>query len=232
MATDTSFGEVRKFEDFNVTAIADLPEIDFQDNTGAASAIISGGADGRFRMSVENSDDDDVTALTFGNLTWTAGDGYLKMEARIILSSVADNHYFVGFGDSLATADETVMFATTDTVATGTQSDSIGILWDGDATTAQLWAVGQKTDVVTVEEGLGTSDVPVAATPTTLGVYLSLDRKSAVFYKDGKEVHRIDSSTTLVAAVDLVPGVWALEQGTAYNLDIDYLYGSKGRSAT
>ena len=230
MAIDTSFGEARKFEDFLVTAIADLPEIDFADGD-SATEVVGGAADGRVRLDLGTGNADELAGVSFGDVNWTAGDAYLKMEARIIISATTDNMYFVGFGDRIpSAADETVITAPSDVVTTGTQSDAIGILWDADATTAQLWAVGQKTDVITVEKGLGTSDVPVAAVPTTLGVYLSKDRKSAQFYKDGKEVHRIDSATTLVAAVDLLPGVWAYEQATAYLVDVDYLYGVKGRS--
>ena len=231
MAIDTSFGEVRKFEDFLVTAIADLPEIDIVTVTGGGGAVVAGGADGRYRLDIVATDDDDVGAVSFGAVNWTAGDE-LKMEARIFLSAVTDNKYFVGFSDSLASADETTFSATTDTVTIDTISDGIGICWDGDASTAQLWAVAGKTDAVTVNQGLGADYNPVAATATTIGCYLSADRKSARFYVDGKEVHKIDSSTTLVAAVDLVPGVWAYEQGTAFNLDVDYLYAKKGRSTT
>ncbi len=228
--SDTSFGEVRKFEDFNITAIADLPEIDTQ--TASANDVVSGGADGRLRMTFTTSDNDDVGAVTFGDVNWTAGTSYLKMEARIILSVTTDNKYFVGFGDTIATGDETTFSATTDTITLDTMTDAIGILWDGDQSTDQLWAVAGATNSVTVEKGLGSKHNPVATTPTTLGVYLSVDRKSAVFYVDGVEAYRIDSDSVLVAAVDLVPGVWAYEQGTAYNLDVDYLYGLKGRSAT
>jgi len=232
MATDTSFGEVRKFEDFLVTAIADLPEIDILGVTGETSAVVAGGADGRMRLSPAATDDDDQSAVSFGMSQWTAGDAYLKMEARIILSNLTDNKYFVGFGDTIASTDESMFDAAADAVTIGTQSDAIGIFFDNDATNKNLWCVAAKTDTVTVEKNLSSVYNPVAATPTTLGVYLSQDRKSAQFYVNGEEVYRIDSSTTLVAAVDLVPCVVAYEQGTAFTLDVDYLYASKGRSST
>ena len=232
MASDTSFGEVRKFEDFLVTAIADLPEIDVYGVTGSTIAVVDGGLDGRLRLDMGVSNDDDVAAVSFGALNWTAGNAPMRMEARIILSAITDNKFFVGFGDSIASADETTFSMTTDTVTLDTMSDAIGIGYDKDASTDQLWAVAGKTDTVTVEKGLGSDYNPVAATPTTLGVSLSLDRKSAQFFVDGKEVHRIDSATTLIAAVDLVPGVWAYEQATAFNLDVDYIFGAKGRSTT
>ena len=229
-ATDTvQFGRVEKFEDFLVTALADMPEIDTQSVTGGGNAIVSGGADGRLRIDVAATIDDDVGAITFGALQWTAGDD-LYMEARIFLSSIVDNKYFVGFGDTVATTDETTFSATTDTITLDTMSDAIGILYDEDSTTKVLWAVAGATDAVTANKALAARLKPVADTALTLGVYLSSDRKSAQWYVNGEEVYRLDSATVLVAAVDLVPGVWAYEQATAFNLDIDYLYGRKSRS--
>jgi len=232
MATDTSFGEVRKFEDFLVTAIGDLPEIDVLDATTSAVAITIA-ADGRVRLTNDNGDDDDRTAVGFGALNWTAGDGYLKMEARIILSAITDNKFFVGFKDAIPSTDEANFDATLDAVTITTAADGIGILFDNDATTANFWCVAAATSVVTASKSLGSAYNPVAATPITLGVYLSLDRKSAVWYIDGVEVYRIDAnSTALVAAVALCPLVYSEAQGTAFNLDVDYIYASKGRSAT
>ncbi len=232
MAIDTSFGEVRKFEDFLVTVIADLPEIDIVTVGSGSGAVVSGGADGRYRLDIADSDDDDKGGVSFGAGNWTAGDAYLKMEARIILSNLTDNRYFTGFGDTIVSADETMWDIPADVAAIGTQSDSIGIFFDNDATTKVLWAVAAATDSVTVAKALDAKYNPVAAIPTTIGCYLSQDRKSAVWYVDGVEVYRLDSATVLVAAVDLVPCVIGYEQGTSFNLDVDYLYAAKGRSTT
>lgn len=231
MATDTGFGKVRKFEDFLVTAIGDLPEIDTQAVTGDTVAVVAGGEDGRLRHSIGASDDDDVGATTFGALNWTAGLD-LCMEARFFISAITDNKFFVGFGDTIATSDETSFSATTDTVTIDTMSDAIGILFDNDATTKVLWCVAGKTDAVTVEKSLNAKYNPVAAEAMTLGVYLGADRKTAQFYVNGVLVHQVNSDSTIIAAVDLVPGVWNYEQGTVYTFDLDYLYAWKARATT
>uniref|UniRef100_A0A6M3IH31 Uncharacterized protein n=1 Tax=viral metagenome TaxID=1070528 RepID=A0A6M3IH31_9ZZZZ len=230
MATDTSFGEVRKFEDFLVTAVADLPEIDIKALAGGTTEVTAG-ADGLLRIAGDGTDDEACGAVSFGVIGWMAGDAYLKMEARIYISAITDYKIFVGFGGSIASSAETSFSATSDVVTIDTMANGIGLLWDGDQTTDRLWAVAGATDVVTVNKGLDVIYNPVATTFTTLGCYLSLDRKSAVFYVDGTEVYRIDSDTVLVAAVGLVPGVWVYDQGTATNIDVDYLYGAKGRSS-
>lgn len=233
MAIDTSVGFVEKSEDFLVTAVADLPEIDIQSATGVSTEVVAGGADGRLRIPVAASNDDDVAAVSFGALNWTAGDD-LFMEARFFLSSVTDVKIFVGFGDSIASADETTFSATSDTITIDTQSDAAGLHFDNDSTTKQVWAVAGKTDVVTVSQGLGTaswSNITVD-TANVWGVFISADRKSMRFYMNGKEVYAVTSDSTLIAAVDLVPGVWVYEQGTAVNVDVDYLVGRKARSTT
>ena len=235
MATDTSFGEVRKFEDFLVTVIVDLPEIDIVTvEAGGTTAISASKTDGRVEIRTVADNDSDVGAVTFGAVKWLAGNSYLKMEARFELSTLTDNKYFVGFGDNIASTNggETGFDMALDTVTIGTMEDSIGIGFDQDASTLVLWCLSAENSNIRVEKALDSKYNPVAGVPTTFGVYLSLDRKSAVFYVDNEEVYRVDSDSVLIRAVDLVPGVWVYETQTVFDLDLDYLYGSKGRSST
>lgn len=233
MPTDTRIGVLEQFEDFLVTAIADLPEIDTGASTGETKAVVSSAKDGRLRNTVAASNDDEASAVSF-NLNYTPGDGELYMEARFLLSALTDNMYFVGFGDGIASSKTKACQATADTVAVGASTamaDCIGILFDQDATTKNLWCVAIKTSAVTVGKVLAAKYNPTITAMVTLGVYLSTDRKSAAFYVNGEEVYRLDSTTTLIAAVALAPGVWTYEQATALNLDVDYLYARKARAA-
>ncbi len=233
MATDTGFGKVRKFEDFLITAIADLPEIDTLAVTATAvTEMVAGSEDGRLGVGADTSDDDDRAAVSFGMLNWTAGGTYLKMEARCFLSNMTDNKFFVGFSDSLASTDETTFDATSDVVDISTISDGIGFLFDNDATTKNFWCVAGKTDAKTVGQVLNSKYNPVINTAFTLGVWLSADRKTARWYINGEEVYRITATSELIAAVDLVPIVQNQEQGTANILAVDYLYGEKGRATS
>jgi len=224
------FGVFRQFEDFAVTAIADLPEVDFLSATGVATEI-NPDADGRLRLDPAASNDDDITAVSF-NLNYVAGEGDLYMEARFFIDVITDNKFFVGFGDSLASTDESSFSASTDTVTIDTMSNAIGILFDNDATTQNLWAVAGATDSVTVSTVLPSRLNPVATEAITLGVHLNADRTSAEFNVNGEVVHTVVGTTALVAAVALCPMVQAFEQGTAFNLDVDYLYARKPRSTS
>lgn len=230
MATDTMFGTVRQFEDFLLTAVADKPEIDILSATGVATEINTD-ADGRLRLDPAATDDDDLSAVSF-NLNWIAGESDLYMEARFFIDDITDNKFFVGFGDNIASGNEKTFSATTDTVVAEALTDGLGILFDDDATTKVLWAVAAKTDNVTVDQALPSRFNPVAAQAITLGCKLSLDRKFAEFYVNGELVHTVNSTNTLVAAVALCPIVQTMEQGTAFMLDVDYLYAKKGRSTS
>lgn len=235
MATDTSFGEVRKFEDFLVTAIANIGEVDYIADGSGTTQIHDHATDGRLKITSGGNDGGgesaEVGAVSFEKV-FTAGDGSIRMEARIFISTIADFHIFVGFGTSTAADDETSFSAASDTVTIDTMTDGIGFVWDGDQSTDQWWAVAGNTDSVTVNQGVGADHNPVATVPVTLGCYLSLDRKSAIWSIDGEEVYRKDSTSALVAAIDLAPGVWQYDQGTATDIDVDYLYAAKGRSST
>ena len=230
MASDTSFGKVRYFEDFLYDVIADAAEISVLAPGSGTCEIVAAAADGRIRLTSGGDGSDAEVAVSFGDMNWTAGVD-LQMEARIVLSNLTDVRYFVGFGDTIAETSETMFDNPADVLAIGTQSDAFGLFYDNDATTKELFAVGAKTDSITVNHAIGAEYNPVAAVMTTLGCHLSADRKVACFYVDGKEVYRLDSATTLVAAVDLVPCVCVYDQGTTFNLDVDYLYGKKARAS-
>ena len=230
MATDTSYGIVRQFEDFLVTAIADLPEISQIGVTGAASAVVPG-EDGRLRLKPAATDDDDKAGVGF-NLNWKAGTELMYMEARILVSATTDNRFFVGFADALPETDSTMFDNPADVLAIGTQADAFGLFYDQDATTKVIFAVGAKTDAITVNKALSSQYNLTASVFTVLGCSVSADLKTMVFYVNGKAVYRIDSPTTLIAAVALCPCVMAYEQGTGFNLDVDYLYATKGRAST
>jgi len=231
MPTDTSFGEVRFFEDFLGTAVADIPNISVLADGAGTTECVAGAADGRLSLVSGGAGGGEIGSMTTLGLNWTAGGGWLKMEMRIAVDDITDYTVHVGFGNEIATGDDTAFTISGDVESSGTLADTIGFYRDGDATTAVWRCMAQNTSVITVQKELGVAHNPVAATFTTLGVYLSLDRKSAVWYIDGEEVHRVDAnSSALIAAVDLVPGIWQLDEGTVTTIEVDYLYCAKGRN--
>lgn len=223
-ALDTPRGGFHYCEDFLVTAIGDLPEIDIQSATGVSTAILANQLGGVVELPVAASDDDDVAAVST-NLNWQVGPGGLIGEVRMkIDTSVGDMKWFVGFGDSIASSDETSFSATTDTVTIDTMTDGIGFLFDNDATTKRIWCVSGTGDAVTVGQVLPARHNFAVDTYKTFRVSVSADGLTAEWSIDGEVVHHVEGTTVLVSrTAGLALGVWNYEQGTTYEVEVDYL---------
>lgn len=233
MATDTVHGFDEKFEDFNVTALADLPEIDTQSATGVTNAVVAAGKSGWMQIPIAASNDDDVGAISFGILSYQA-DTDIMMSARVRLSAITDNKFFIGFGDSIASADETSFSVTTATTSIDTMSDAIGFVFDNDETTPVIHCVSGNTDAIVIDKALASSYNPVANTSYVFSVYLAAGATSAQFRINGKLVYTwvkgTGTSTAVSTSATLVPGVWCYEQASAFNMDIDYIHARQARA--
>lgn len=235
MPVDTNRGFYEYFEDFLVTAIGDLPEVDVVSATGVTTAILANQVGGVVEVPVGSSNDDDVAAVST-NLNWHAGaNGQLIGSVRMkVDTSVADMKWFIGFGDSIASADETSFSATSDTVTIDTMTDGVGFLFDGDATTLTVWAVAGKTDAVTVGEALPIRFVPALGVYHTFTVKIGRGATMIEWYIDDEEVHRVDrrqgdTTSYISTTAPLALGLWAYEQGTACEYEVDYIWASKAR---
>jgi hypothetical protein len=230
MVLDTPRGGYKYFEDFLVTAIGDLPEVDtLAVAATGVTAIVANARGGVVGVGFDTSNDDDVAAVST-NLNWVVGSNTLIGEVRVRSTVITDQKVFIGFGDSLASADETTFSATTDTITLDTMTDAIGFLYDEDSTTKQFWAVSGTADAVTVGQGLGTRHNFVASTFKTFRVAISDGGKYVEWSVDGSVVHSVKSATALISTTaPLALGVWGYEQGTATVYGVDYLYAEGGR---
>lgn len=230
---DSVRGNTEKFEDFLVTAIGDLPEIDIVSATGVTTAIVAASGteaeDGWVELPVGSSNDDDVAAVSFGALNFFASVD-IEMEARVRISATTDNKFFIGFGDSIASADETSFSRTAGTLTIDTMSDAIGFAFDQDDTTPQIVCAAGKADAVTLDAALGTTYNLTAGEPAVFKVYVAAGAKFAQFYINGKLVYTANVASALITTTaGLTPGVWHYEQATAADLEVDYLYSRKAR---
>ena len=219
-------------EDFCVTAIGDLPEVDIQSATGVSTAIVAASGteaeDGWVELPVAASDDDDVAALSGGALNVVCAQD-VDFKARVRWSSVTDIRSFIGLGDSIASADESSFDAASGTVTIGDMSDAVGFFIDGDDSTVQFRCVSANTDVVVINQALGATYNPVAGTPITFGMHITAGATSVVFSINGKTVYTYTGTAAVSAAADLTPIVQNFEQGTANDLEVDRLFCRKGR---
>lgn len=232
MATDTGKGKWKAFEDFTVTAIGDLPEIDVQSATGVTTAILAGSHGGIVEIPMGTSNDDDVGAVSFGGLNWHVGESDLECEIRLRVETITDPKYFVGFGDSIASADESSFSATADAVTIDTMSAGAGFLFDNDASTLRLWCVAGAGDLVTVGKVLSTYPNPTADEWKTFRVYIAKGGRAIQWSIDGQEVHSVinNSEQSVLVSGSLVPGVWNYEQATAADIEVDFLMGAGYRA--
>ncbi len=229
MAIDAMKGKFKYFEDFLVTAIGDLPEIDVQSATGVTTAILANTHGGAVEIPMGTTDDDDVGAVTT-NLNYDVSVSDVECESRLRVETITDPKYFVGFCDTIASADETTFSATSDTVTIDTMSNAIGFLFDNDATTKNIWCVAGATDSVTVGQVLSSDFNPSADEWVTFRVFVAKGGQSAQWSINGKEVHRVYSTSQVVAATSVFcAGVWNYEQGTAADIEVDSIMAAAYR---
>lgn len=234
MPTDTPQGKLKYFEDFMVTAIGDLPELDVLSATGVTTAVLTNQHGGVVEIPMGTSNDDDAAAIST-NLNYHVAESDLECEVRLRVETITDPKYFIGFGDSIASADETSFSATTDTVTIDTMTDGAGFLFDNDATTKVIWCVAGATDVVTVGFALPSSYNPAADAWHTFRVYIAKGGKAIQWSIDGKEVHSVglrqENTQFVGASAVFAAGVWNYEQATAADIEVDYLMAAAYRSA-
>ena len=234
--TDSPMGGPRYFEHFLVTAIGDLPAVDVQSATGVTTAILANQAGGVVEIPVATSNDDDVAAVST-NLNWLAdANGTLVGEVRAKWdTSVADMFWFIGFGDSIASADETSFGATGDVYDILTMTDGVGFVFDNDATTPRIVCVAGKTNALTYQGFANGSSAAAASFTPVLGTYYTFrvevgpGARSITWSINGQQVASTTIAPTSSASyVDITAplalGVWNYEQATANELEVDYLY--------
>lgn len=234
MSTDSPRGVVHFWEDFLYDVVADKPE--YSVDTDPAVQIVATGEDGVVRTTME-AGQANIGGMSFGQLQWTVGEGYLFFEIRCLLSAIgaAAERIFVGFTDvqedTLTEFPFTISGVTITPVAS--PDDVIGFLWDGAATNLSWYPASQNTDALVIN---GTANVAAAdRTPPVAGVYQTLrmeifdDAKVVVFSIDGKQIYRY-SGTAAIADVALTPYFVVTEGTTAINFDVDYVEVEKTRA--
>jgi len=225
MATDTSFGKVRSFDDFNRKAIDTTNLYTSNTDGGGTAFAIQTLANGVVRGTVD-TDDNDITNL-FGVVIYrpSAG-GPLIFESRVkAVTSVADGETYIGLTDEVT--DENPITLSTADVQTSGATNAAGFAYTG-AGTANWKAVAVKgdADATPVACSKGGATTPVVGTYQTLRAVLNEDG-DADYYINGIWQARIDNAVT---AATLLCDAWAVQSGgTARSLDVDYKLVECGR---
>lgn len=217
MATDTGFGFVKLFDDFTDDTINTFRWTANAD-TGGTTETEEGVVNGVLRLASDGTDGD--INNVFGVEAFSAAGGPLCMEARVKMSSLSTG-VFVGFTDDNA-ADEIPIDDDGGTLTT-TASTAVGFVYDsGGNDTWDMVSVDDDVDGAQTSTGVA----PVADTYQTLRVVVNSDG-SAEFFINGK----FEGSRTAAVDTDAVlcPAVAQKANGTACNVDVDYIYVKAGR---
>ena len=242
MATDTSRGIIRFFEDFQgLDVVADRPEygVDTDPAVEVITATDGSGIGGVVRITMD-AGQTNIGGITFGTTQWSAHDNYLEFEARVKLSALGTGaeRVFVGFTDVQADTLSEMPFtgATTVLTAAADPDDAIGFFWEGDMTGAFWTPASLNTSAVVIDGATNmTADEKRLATITaaqwhTLGFRIQSGAKHVEFFVDGKSVYVYKSATqAAVADVALIPEFVVTEGTGAINADLDYVYCEMGR---
>lgn len=225
MATDTSFGKVRSFDDFNRKAIDTTNLWNTNADTGGTAFAINTQANGVVRGTSDGTDGD-ITNLIDNVIYRASAGGPLICEWRVaLITSTADGENFIGVTD--ATTDETPIQVDTSDVQTDSATDAAGFCYTG-AGTANWKACSVKADSskTPVACNKGGATTPVAATFQTFRLVINEDG-DVEFMING--IVQANIQLGITAGTLLAPAVAFETGGTARSMDVDYRYVECGR---
>lgn len=227
-STDTGFGKVRLFDDFDGDTLNTfLWSVPVAGNGVAPALAIA--ANGTVRNTVTNNSSSDLSSLV-GEIIYraTAG-GPLVFEARCTLQTSLLQFNFIGLtGTKPSTTVTDIPMNTNGGTFTTGHADAVGFMYTGGTSGAAVWQVaGTKNTADTALTSAATKHNPVLATYQTFRIVLNGDG-SASFYIDGAIIVE-NLANAVTAATLLTPAICITDDGAAASLDTDYLFISAGR---
>jgi hypothetical protein len=224
MSTDSGFGVVRLFDDFNCTTLNSLLWTAASNNSGTAFAI-SAAVNGTMRGTVTSNSGNDSSTV-YGSLNYHADDGGpLIFEARVAIQTALTVNVFFGLSDQAA---EEIPISIQSGTVTTTATDAAGFYYAGGESTPVWRCGGVAADVDSTQTAASAVHNPVVATFQTLRVVLDADGKGS-FYINGVAIAE-NVSGCVTKTVALMPFFCISDDGAAGSLDVDYCYVSGGRS--
>lgn len=223
MATDTSFGRVRFFDDFLDDTLDDNAWT-IDDITGGTNFVIAEAVNGTAVGTAHTSAGQGV--LLHGTLDWQADDGGpLIFETRVKLGVTLSSLIFVGFTDEKT--GEMPMDYNGGSLTT-TADDAAGIYMAG-GETGYTWRCGGTANTVDSTQTAADSKYnPVSGTYQTFRVVVNENGYGSFFINGDLIVENVAGCLTVGTSV--MPCLQVCEDAVASGtLTADYVYVSKGR---
>ena len=236
MATDTTKGTIRVWEEFDTDSIHTCVGNGVRwlvtlDNSGTLAPVANSGL---VAASVTGGADNNMNEIWYKDLSFRAQDGFMSFEARIQPTSITLGAYNIGFNDDVLDASDTLPVELSGTTFTSNAATFIGFVYDPDATNDNwhVFMVCDDADTTVAIATLNTGIAPVACTSQTFKVMVydqeACNQTRAEFYIDG------DLVLEMPLAIDrdalLTPG-FAHENrvGCADTVNLHYFEAKKAR---
>ena len=224
MATDTGFGIVRFFDDFQGDTLDANYWVATANGGGTAPVHVST-VNGVVVSTLDTGDGDLCSLL--GPDVWTpATQGTIVFEARVLLSTSLTQGVFIGFHDNESETNVMPFDFNGGTYAS-TSSDGVGFLYDVEEG-SDWYCVSVKAD----SDGAQTDSLvaPVLDTWQTFRITIELNGDIR-YYINGKEITESGAARTTAITTTTALGVAIahLSSGVAGVVKVDYVYVSGGR---
>lgn len=222
MATNTSFGKVRLFDDFDRAVIDTNRWVAGSTNSAVAFAI-NAQVNGVLRGTVTNNSSNDLSDV-YTALNRQAENGGIVFEARCAIITSLSQLIFIGLSDE-ATNERPIDY--NGSTLTTTATDAVGFYYAGGETSPTWRYGGVKNGTDSTHYAVASRFNPVAATFQTFRIVVNPDG-SASFFING-EIIRENVANCVTATTSLMPYFSITDDGAAGSLDIDYVYCESGR---
>lgn len=222
MATDTSFGEVRLFEDFLGESYDDF--LWAIQTGGSCTTEISEIENGVFLIDGDGTDGD-ISGIWGGNIWQPNTAGTTVFEARVALVTSITQGVFIGLSDENGQSE--MPASLDDGTFLTTAVDVCGFVYDS----------GEDTNwhIATSKAGADGTQTSCAVGPT-LSTYQTFrivieSNGDCRFFIDGDEVTASGAAreAAVTTSVEFCPAVVQLTNGTAADVQIDYIAMKAGR---
>ena len=224
MATDTSFGEVRFFDDFLGDTFSTF-DWTVTANDGGDAAVIVEHENGIMEFNNDGTDGDIINM--FGAEIWQPNvQGTVVFEARVKLVTSITQGLFIGLSDE-NDADEMPADLNGGTL-TITAADCVGFLYDSEEG-SNWYIVSQKASAAGTQTSCAVG--PTLATYQTFRIVVETNGDCR-FFIDGDEITETNVARTaaVTTSVQYCPAVAQLASGTAADVHIDYVMVKAGRA--
>lgn len=199
------------------------------DSATSAAAVVSTGIGGVLRLTTGDAGTGyatDAEQITQNGTFWRAADNGLIIEARVSLSQITEDYFFLGFTDTTALEAPIISAGSGNTITTNA-TDAVGFMFDTRMSTDNWWLVGVANDVDATAQN--STFAPVVNTYEVLRIEIDT-AGVAVFFRNGVQVGTAMSGA-IRPSIALTP-IYAfskLSTATSVTADVDYVGVSKRR---